>query len=148
MSSSLAPGDNISKLFFLQRIIPLSLLSVAHHPGGNKGDLALCRPCSEGPEVYSLVCRATMQAEVKILVVLVLHRIHNLLWHPHRKGEVAANLPNYNSGADIACLDLHVLSRHLLYYAKSIMVLDINTLKQNSSRGKKMARKHLKCTKF
>uniref|UniRef100_A0A8C2BXY8 Uncharacterized protein n=1 Tax=Cyprinus carpio TaxID=7962 RepID=A0A8C2BXY8_CYPCA len=121
-----------------QRIIPLSLLSVAHHPGGNKGDLAFCRPHSEGPEVYSLVCRATMQAEVKILAVLV-----------------AANLPYYNSGADIACLDLHVLSRHLLYYAKCsrklislCMVLDINTLEQNNFSRKNMARKHIKCTKF
>ncbi|XDV28752.1 hypothetical protein PO909_031967 [Leuciscus waleckii] len=44
-----------------------------------------------------------MQAEVKILVVLV-----------------AANLPNYNSGANIACLDLYVLSGHLLYHTQGV----------------------------
>uniref|UniRef100_A0A8C4Y1K3 Uncharacterized protein n=1 Tax=Gopherus evgoodei TaxID=1825980 RepID=A0A8C4Y1K3_9SAUR len=69
---------------------------------------------AEGLEVNLLVKGAAPEAEVKALVVPVLHGVHYLLGHAHSEGEVTAHLPHHNGGADVLGLDLNVLARHLL----------------------------------
>uniref|UniRef100_A0A8C0J9R4 Uncharacterized protein n=1 Tax=Chelonoidis abingdonii TaxID=106734 RepID=A0A8C0J9R4_CHEAB len=69
---------------------------------------------AEGLEVNLLVTGAAPEAEVKALVVPVLHGIHYLLGHAHSEGEVTAHLPHHNGGSDVLGLDLNVLARHLL----------------------------------
>uniref|UniRef100_A0A7M4FHZ5 Uncharacterized protein n=1 Tax=Crocodylus porosus TaxID=8502 RepID=A0A7M4FHZ5_CROPO len=69
---------------------------------------------AEGLEVDLLVERAAPQAEVKALVVSVLHSVHDFLGHAHGKGEVAAHLPHHNRGADVLGLDLNMLARNFL----------------------------------
>uniref|UniRef100_A0A8D2LV06 Uncharacterized protein n=1 Tax=Varanus komodoensis TaxID=61221 RepID=A0A8D2LV06_VARKO len=68
----------------------------------------------EGLKVYLLVERAAPETEVEALIVSIFHSFHHLLGHPHGKGEVAANLPHHDGGANVFCLDLDVLARHLL----------------------------------
>uniref|UniRef100_A0A8D0E9X0 Uncharacterized protein n=1 Tax=Salvator merianae TaxID=96440 RepID=A0A8D0E9X0_SALMN len=63
--------------------------------------------------IYLLVERTPAEAKVKALVVSVLHRFHHLFGHPHREGEVAADLPHHDGGPDVLGLDLDVLALHL-----------------------------------
>uniref|UniRef100_H2TFH0 Uncharacterized protein n=1 Tax=Takifugu rubripes TaxID=31033 RepID=H2TFH0_TAKRU len=82
--------------------------------------LGLGRPGPEVPEVDALVGGATMEAEVQVLVVAFLHRVHHLLRHPHGKGQVAAHLPHHHGGPDVPGLDHHVLPGNLLHHAQGV----------------------------
>uniref|UniRef100_A0A8C6N9S8 Uncharacterized protein n=1 Tax=Melopsittacus undulatus TaxID=13146 RepID=A0A8C6N9S8_MELUD len=69
---------------------------------------------ADGLEVNLLVEWTTAEAQVEALTVPVLHSIDHLLWHAHSEGEVPAHLPHHDGGANVLCLDLYVLARHLL----------------------------------
>uniref|UniRef100_A0A8B9HZE0 Uncharacterized protein n=1 Tax=Astyanax mexicanus TaxID=7994 RepID=A0A8B9HZE0_ASTMX len=92
------------------------------------GALAFSSPSPEGPKVYALVGRAAVQAQIQVLILLILHRIHHLLGHPHCKREIAAHLPDHNGGADIACLDLDMLAGYLLHNAKSVGTVPVTSV--------------------
>uniref|UniRef100_A0A8C6LSL9 Uncharacterized protein n=1 Tax=Nothobranchius furzeri TaxID=105023 RepID=A0A8C6LSL9_NOTFU len=80
--------------------------------------VSLPRSGSNTPEVDALVGGAAMKTQVQVLVITLLHRIHNLLWHSNGEGQVAAHLPDYNGCPDIPGLDLHVLPGHLLHHSQ------------------------------
>uniref|UniRef100_A0A672V0Q6 Secreted protein n=1 Tax=Strigops habroptila TaxID=2489341 RepID=A0A672V0Q6_STRHB len=69
---------------------------------------------ADGLEVNLLVERTTAEAQVEALTVPVLYSVDHLLWHAHGEGEVPAHLPHHDGGANVLCLDLNVLARHLL----------------------------------
>uniref|UniRef100_A0A3Q3GBI0 Uncharacterized protein n=1 Tax=Kryptolebias marmoratus TaxID=37003 RepID=A0A3Q3GBI0_KRYMA len=79
-------------------------------PGpGRAGAVGLPRARPEVPEVDALVGGAAVKAQVQVLVVLLLHRVHHLLRHPHGEGQVAAHLADHDGRPDVPGLDLHVL---------------------------------------
>uniref|UniRef100_A0A6I8R0H9 Uncharacterized protein n=1 Tax=Xenopus tropicalis TaxID=8364 RepID=A0A6I8R0H9_XENTR len=69
---------------------------------------------------FVLVGVATVEAQVKSLVILVLHSIHHLLWHPDSEGQVATHLPDHNCGAYVLGLDLNVLPCHFLNDSQAV----------------------------
>uniref|UniRef100_A0A3Q2YUL7 Uncharacterized protein n=1 Tax=Hippocampus comes TaxID=109280 RepID=A0A3Q2YUL7_HIPCM len=75
-------------------------------------------------EIDALVGGAAVQTQIQVLVVVVvvvlLHRAHHLLGHAHGEGQVAAHLPDHHGGADVASLNLHVLSGNLFDDAQGV----------------------------
>uniref|UniRef100_A0AAY4BNA5 Uncharacterized protein n=1 Tax=Denticeps clupeoides TaxID=299321 RepID=A0AAY4BNA5_9TELE len=56
-----------------------------------------------------LVGGTAVKAQVKVLVVLILQRVHHFFWHSHRKRQVAPHLPDHDGCANVASLDLHIV---------------------------------------
>uniref|UniRef100_A0A3Q3F421 Uncharacterized protein n=1 Tax=Labrus bergylta TaxID=56723 RepID=A0A3Q3F421_9LABR len=84
------------------------------------GALRLGRSSPDAPEVDALVGGAAVKTQVQVLVVAFLHGVHDLLRHPHREGQVAADLPHDDGRPDVPCLDFHVLPRNLLNHAQGV----------------------------
>uniref|UniRef100_A0A8B9CWH9 Uncharacterized protein n=1 Tax=Anser brachyrhynchus TaxID=132585 RepID=A0A8B9CWH9_9AVES len=82
-----------------------------------------------------LVERTTAEAQVEALTVPVLHGVDHLLWHAHGEGEVAAHLPHHDGGADVLCLDLDVLPRHLLGDLQAVGSMLVPTVLGAVSKG-------------
>uniref|UniRef100_A0A3Q2NQ84 Uncharacterized protein n=1 Tax=Fundulus heteroclitus TaxID=8078 RepID=A0A3Q2NQ84_FUNHE len=70
--------------------------------------------------INALVGGTTMETQVQVLGVALLHRVHDLLRHAHGEGQVAAHLPHHDGGADVLGLDLHVLPGSLLHHSQSV----------------------------
>uniref|UniRef100_A0A3B3D4B9 Uncharacterized protein n=1 Tax=Oryzias melastigma TaxID=30732 RepID=A0A3B3D4B9_ORYME len=66
-------------------------------------------------QVNALVGGTAVQAQVQVLVVSFLHRVHHVLRHPHGKRQVAPDLPHHDGRPDVAGVDLHVLAQDLLH---------------------------------
>uniref|UniRef100_A0A8C7RH63 Uncharacterized protein n=1 Tax=Oncorhynchus mykiss TaxID=8022 RepID=A0A8C7RH63_ONCMY len=90
--------------------------------------VALHSTVPECPEVDTLVGGTAVQAEIQVLVVSVFYRVHYFLWHPHSKGQVSAHLPDHDSCTDVACVDLHMLPRHLLHDAQRVGPVAVSTV--------------------
>uniref|UniRef100_A0A8C8ESQ4 Uncharacterized protein n=1 Tax=Oncorhynchus tshawytscha TaxID=74940 RepID=A0A8C8ESQ4_ONCTS len=90
--------------------------------------VALHSTVPECPEVDTLVGGTAVQAEIQVLVVSVFYRVHYFLWHPHSKGQVSAHLPDHDGCTDVACVDLHMLPRHLIHDAQRVGSVAVSTL--------------------
>uniref|UniRef100_A0A8C3CH75 Uncharacterized protein n=1 Tax=Cairina moschata TaxID=8855 RepID=A0A8C3CH75_CAIMO len=82
-----------------------------------------------------LVERTTAEAQVEALTVPVLHGVDHLLRHADGEGEVAAHLPHHDGGADVLCLDLDVLPRHLLSDLQAVGSVLVPTVLGAVSKG-------------
>uniref|UniRef100_A0A8B9VNK8 Uncharacterized protein n=1 Tax=Anas zonorhyncha TaxID=75864 RepID=A0A8B9VNK8_9AVES len=82
-----------------------------------------------------LVEWTTAEAQVEALTVPVLHGIDHLLRHADGEGEVAAHLPHHDGGADVLCLDLDVLPRHLLSDLQAVGSVLVPTVLGAVSKG-------------
>uniref|UniRef100_A0A3B4WBM1 Uncharacterized protein n=1 Tax=Seriola lalandi dorsalis TaxID=1841481 RepID=A0A3B4WBM1_SERLL len=80
------------------------------------------------PEVDALVGRTAVKTQVQVLVVTFLHRVYNFLWHPHSKGQVAANLPDHYGCSNVPGLNLHMLPRNLLHHAQGVRSVPISSV--------------------
>uniref|UniRef100_A0A4W6CNH2 Uncharacterized protein n=1 Tax=Lates calcarifer TaxID=8187 RepID=A0A4W6CNH2_LATCA len=73
----------------------------------------------------ALVGRTAVKTQVEVLVIPFLHRVHDLLRHPHGKGQVAAHLPHHYGCSDVLGLNLHVLPGNLLHHAQGVRSMPI-----------------------
>uniref|UniRef100_A0A672FZ07 Uncharacterized protein n=1 Tax=Salarias fasciatus TaxID=181472 RepID=A0A672FZ07_SALFA len=113
-------------------------------PGGAAGGgraVGFGRPGPDAPEVDALVDGAAVETQVQVLVVVLLHRVHHLLGHPHGEGQVAAHLPHHDGGADVLGLDLHVLPGNLLHHAQGVGAVPVpSVLGAVGERGRQLVR--------
>uniref|UniRef100_A0A665TW13 Secreted protein n=1 Tax=Echeneis naucrates TaxID=173247 RepID=A0A665TW13_ECHNA len=90
--------------------------------------VGLCCSSPEVPEIDALVGRASVKTQVQVLVVTFFHRVHDFLWHPHGKGQVAAYLPHHYGRSDVPGLNLHMLPRNLLHHAQGVRSMPVPSI--------------------
>uniref|UniRef100_A0A8C6XHQ0 Uncharacterized protein n=1 Tax=Naja naja TaxID=35670 RepID=A0A8C6XHQ0_NAJNA len=92
-------------------------------------------PMHKDATMRLLVEWTTPEAKIEALVVSILHRFHDLLWHPDGKSEVATDLPHYNGGANVLGLDLNVLARDLLCDLQTVGTMLVTAILRAISKG-------------
>uniref|UniRef100_A0A8C4E264 Uncharacterized protein n=1 Tax=Dicentrarchus labrax TaxID=13489 RepID=A0A8C4E264_DICLA len=104
---------------------PCQVLSLPYAAPGPACAVGLCCSSSEVPEVDALVGGTAVKTQVQVLVIAFLHRVHNFLWHPHGKRQVAANLPDHYGCSNVPGLNLHMLPGNLFHHAQSVRSVPI-----------------------